>query len=64
MQDNKAHLLTHIEASSPCTMSSVYQRARAQGVAGGFIRNMNDLKNAGVIILSDNDEGQLIIDLA
>jgi hypothetical protein len=59
-----SHVLTHIEASNPCSFASVIQWAKHQGQMAGFVQNINKMKAQGLIYMSESDDGELIIDLA
>lgn len=60
----KEHVLDHVAACSPCTYASALQWARAQGVDCGFTQNVNELKAEGKVFVSEDDEQNLILEIA
>lgn len=62
--NNKQHLLAHVQACSPCTYKSILSWARGQGLMAGFTQNINALKHEGKIFMNENDESELIVELA
>ena len=60
----KPHILAHIAACSPSTLRSVLAWAKSQGVANGFVQNVNELKHEGKIFVSADDEDSLVLEVA
>jgi hypothetical protein len=62
--ENLEHILTHIEASAPCSLFSVAAWVETQLTMSrtGFIAALDTLVTSGAIELSSDDSG-IVIDL-
>jgi len=57
-------ILSHVQASAPCTYTSVKAWAECQGYDAAFTENMIALLDAGLIQYSHDEEtNKLIVDL-
>ncbi len=60
----KQYMVDHVAACSPCTFRSLLNYCRNQGIDAGFTQNFNELKNEGKFYVSEDDEKNLILEIA